>query len=374
MSVNRRSVMAMMPLAAASWPHAVSAAADDAERLRAMLRRSFERHALRSLLFGAWRGAGCVLMRALGHSAGATPAQTGMHFRAAAITTSYLGALLLHLVDRKQVRLDDPVARWWPDLPQARRVTLGMLGYNSSGYADYLASEPFAGFTRRNLLRHWSAAELVRLGTSLPPAFPPGTGFHYAHTNAVLLGVLLERATGQPMARLMRQALLDPLGLDETEYPSGIALGQPVLHAFSRQFGGYEDSTFWDPAWVSHSGLMNTTLRDLGRWARLLGSGARLSPGSRRALTAPVNIGRDGNTPDFYYGLGVLVLNRWIVQNGLYFGWNPVMAYLPSHRISIAISTTIGPRSEDGVSHGVRVLKDAVRILAPDHPIPERYG
>ncbi|MGE3294777.1 MAG: serine hydrolase domain-containing protein [Geminicoccaceae bacterium] len=375
MTATRRAAMALASLAAVSaWSRVASATGSDSDRLATMLRRSFGQYRLRSLLFAAWRDGRPILTRAIGHSAGSRPARRVMHFRAAAITTSYLGALLLHLVDRKQVQLDDPIAKWWPELPHARRVTLGMLGYNSSGYADYLASKPFQGFTREALLRHWTDVELIRLGTSLPLAFPPGTGFHYAHTNAVLLGAILERATGEPIARLLRRAFLAPLRLDETEYPSGIALRRPVLHAFSRQFDRYEDSTLWDPAWVSHSGLMNTDLHDLGRWARLLGSGAILSKRSYRALTAPINVGHDGNAPDFYYGLGVLVLNRWIVQNGLYFGWNPVMAYLPSQRLSLAIFTTIGPESEDGVSHGVRILKQAVRILAPEQLIPDRFA
>jgi len=118
---------------------------------------------------------------------------------------------------------------------------------------------------------------------------------------------------------------------------------------------------------------MNSTLADIGRWVRLLGSGTFLSRASYRALTAPTNVGRSGNSPDLYYGLGVIVANGWIVQNGFYFGWNPVMAYLPAGRISIAIHTTLGPESEQDVSHGLRILKDVVRILAPRHPIPERY-
>lgn len=372
MTATRRVAMALA--AASAWSRAASANASDASRLEAMLRQSLTRYRLRSVLFGAWVGKREILTCALGRSAGASQARTTMHFRAAAITTSYLGALLLHLVDRGRVRLDDPIARWWPELPHAHRITLGMLGYNSSGYGDYLASEPFAGFTRKALLRHWTDVELIELGTSLPLAFPPGTGFHYAHTNAVLLGAVLERATCEPIARLLRRAFLTPLHLDATEYPSTMALRRPMLHAFSREFGRYEDSTGWDPAWVSHSGLMNTDLRDLGRWAKLLGSGAVLSDRSYRALTGKVNVGRNGNTPNFYYGLGVLVLNRWIVQNGLYFGWNPVMAYLPSRRLSLAVFTTIGPESEDGVSHGVRILKQAVRILAPGDAIPDSYN
>ena len=145
------------------------------------------------------------------------------------------------------------------------------------------------------------------------------------------------------------------------------------MRAFSSEFGTYEDCTFWDPAWVSHSGLMNSNLYDVARWTRLLGSGAILSKRSYAALTAPTNVGRNGNTADLYYGLGVLIANGWITQNGRYFGWNPVIAYLPSKRITIVIDTTAGPKAED-VSNGLRILNHVIEIMTPDQPLPERYG
>jgi hypothetical protein len=117
--------------------------------------------------------------------------------------------------------------------------------------------------------------------------------------------------------------------------------------------------------------MMNSTLADVGRRARLLGSGAILLREAYRALLARTNVGRGGNTPDLYFGLGVIVANGWITQDGRYFDWNPVMAYLPAKRIAIAVHTTFGPASED-VSQGLHILKKVVQVLAPEHPVPDR--
>ena len=373
MDIDRRGAMMLAPLASLTALSSTASATDLAGRLQAVLRRDMAQYHLRSVLFGAWIGEREVLTAALGQSLWREPASLAMHFRAAVVTTTYLCALLLHLVDRGRLRLEDSLANWLPDLPKARQVTLRMLADNSSGYGDYLASKPFEGFTRKALLRHWTADELIRLGTELPRAFPPGTGFHYSHTNAVILGEALMRATGTPLPKLLHQAFLGPLGLHDTEYPDSTAIRRPVLRAFSSEFGTYEDCTYWDPAWVSHSGLMNSNLYDVARWTRLLGSGAILSKRSYAALTAPTNVGRNGNTADLYYGLGVLIANGWITQNGRYFGWNPVIAYLPSRRITIVIDTTAGPKAED-VSNGLRILKHVIEIMTPGQPLPERYG
>lgn len=331
-------------------------------------------HGLRSVLFGVWIGEQKLLRRALGFSGSGEPVKLGMHVRAAVVTTTYLNALLLHLVDKKRLHLDDKLARWFPKLRDADKVTLHMLSLNMSGYPDFLATPSFLSDKRRVLLKHWTAGELIDLALTLPQLFEPGTNFSYSHTNAVILGEALQRATGTPLATLLDDAFLRPYKLYDTEYPSGIALRPPFLHAFSREFGRYEDSTAWDPAWVSHSGMMNSNLGDIARWTRLLGSGAVLSKTSRQRLTAPVTVGLGRNAPDLYVGMGVIVANGWIVQNGLYFGWNPVMAYLPSKDITIAIYTTIGAKSDPDISHGLQILKEVVQILTPDQQLPKRYG
>ena len=374
MTLDRRTALALVPSAAAvslAWP--AEATAGHSDEIDRLLRQQKVAYDLRSVMLAVWVGEREIYARALGRSRDGERARLGMHFRAAVVMTTYLNALALWLSDRGRLDLDAPIHRWLPGLPKARKVTVRMLGLNSSGYGDYLDSEPFASIDDRPFLEiDWIAAELIRLGTSLQMAFEPGTGFHYAHTNAVILGEVLQRATGRPLAQLIRQAFLDPYGLHQTEVPTGYGIRRPVLHAFSSEYGRYEDSTHYNPSWVSWSGWMNSTLRDIGRWARLLGSGAFLSRESYRALIAPTNVGRNGNEADLYFGLGVIVANGWITQNGRYFGWNPVIAYLPSKGVTIAAYTTFGPRSAD-LSHALRIVKEAVKILTPKHPIPERY-
>ena len=375
MRCDRRAVLTLLSSAAtASTVRPSEAATDPAARLDRLLREQKASHDLRSVMLAAWNGERRIYARALGLSRDGEPARLGMHFRAAVVMTTYLNALALWLADRGRLDLDASIHRWLPDLPLAREVTLRMLGNNSSGYGDYLDSPPFAASNQRSFLKiHWTPAELIRLGTALPIAFEPGTGFRYAHTNAVILGEALQRATGRSLRSLVRCAFLQPYGLRHTEVPDSFAIRRPVMHAFSREFGRYEDSTQFDPSWVSWSGWLNSNLHDLGRWARLLGSGAILSRRSYRALLAPSNVGRGGNEPDLYYGLGVIIANGWITQNGRYFGWNPVIAYLPARRIAIAAFTTFGPRSQD-LSHALRIVKAAALILAPERPIPARYA
>src|SRR5215213_1331277 len=79
-----------------------------------------------------------VVTEALGESMTGVPATTDMHFRNGAVAISYVSTLLLRLVDQKVVTLDDPLATWMPDLPDADQVTLRMLANMTAGYPDFV--------------------------------------------------------------------------------------------------------------------------------------------------------------------------------------------------------------------------------------------
>ena len=128
-----------------------------------------------------------------------------MHFRNGAVAISYVSTLLLILVDEKKVSLDDKLSKWLPDVPHADRVTLGQLAQMTSGYVDYvIGNTEFDNGTVRktrsgsgNPTSCWASRRPSRCSTS------PGTNWNYAHTNYVLLGMALEKATGQDMPKLL---------------------------------------------------------------------------------------------------------------------------------------------------------------------------
>jgi D-alanyl-D-alanine carboxypeptidase len=77
--------------------------------------------------------------------------------------------------------------------------------------------------------------------------------------------------------------------------------------------------------------------------------------------------------PDFYYGMGVIVANTWIVQTPSYAGFYGLMAYLPSKDISINVVSTL---SREGAAkpfnYSRLIFVEIAKLLAPDVPIPER--
>jgi len=315
-----------------------------------------------------------------GESMAGVPATLRMNFRIGAIAIPYVVDLLLQLQDRGKLDLDDPVSRWLPDLPNADRVTLRMLASSTSGYPDWIqGNETFYEAHLADVFRQWTTPELLDAAFAQPLICEPGKCFHYAHTNFSILGKVIHRITGRPVASLLRQRVLDPLRLRHTEISGLPRIPEPVLHTYSADRPEadpiYEDSTYWNPSWgISKSMLMTATIADVIRSAKAMGTGALISRRASRERFAPITAGVPGIpgpqfNEDFYYGLGVLVLNSWQFQNPEINGFTAVSAYFPSRKIALAVTATRGPQAATtGVNYSERLFKALSLYLTPGHP------
>jgi CubicO group peptidase (beta-lactamase class C family) len=337
-----------------------------------------------------------LVTTALGESMTGVPATTEMHFRNGNVAIAYMATLLLLLVDQGMVTLDDSLATWLPDIPDADSVTLRMLANMTAGYPDYVRVPDFGPAFYADPFRAWTPEELIALSLAEPRHYAPGTNWNYAHTNYVILGLVLEQITGQPLDVGLREQVLDPLGLRNTVAAETAVVPEPVLHSFTserRELLGipagtpfYEESTYWNPSWTLARGAVQTTdIYDMTASAVAIGEGTLLSPASHEAQVAPDLIGFGSplegcpgcRTMDaFYsYGLGVVLNGSWILQRPLFGGSAGVMAYLPPRKIAIALVTTFGEGAfaDDGsyrhASH-IELFTAIGAALAPESPPP----
>ena len=177
-----------------------------------------------------------VVTQAVGESMTGVPATTDMHFRNGAVAISYVSTLLLELVDENKVSLDDKLSKWLPEVPNADRVTLGQLAQMTSGYRDYVIGNPeFEAALYANPFRQWTTHELLSFATSQPLLYEPGTNWNYAHTNYVLLGLALEKATGENMSKLLSDKVLRSARADQHRQLTD--RGDPVAGAARLQLG-----------------------------------------------------------------------------------------------------------------------------------------
>ncbi|MFE9633617.1 serine hydrolase domain-containing protein [Streptomyces sp. NPDC006463] len=339
--------------------------ADTAAFTRQQVAAALKKYRLTAAMAEVWVDGERVSSAAAGETMTGFPATTDMRFRIGSVAIPYMTTALLKLVDEGKVTLDDKISRWRPDLPHADEITLKMLSSASSGYADYVTDKAFIADLYKDPFQFWTGEERVRIAVSKPLVLPPGSGFAYSHANWVILGDIISRVKGKPLAEVMRDDVLGPMGLTHTEISSRAEIPAPVLHGFDNERGVFEDATYWNPSWTLAEGaVMTGTLEDMAKAFAAIGEGKLLTPQSHKVQLTPV-VKIKGNA---WFALGLPVQNTWIVQNPSFAGYAGTVAYLPSKKIAIATVATqgLGSTVQNASSN---VLQAIANHLAPERPV-----
>ena len=380
---------------AAVGPGLGSSAGPEQQQIASIAQDAMAEYHLQALIVRVTTDGEDTYTGALGESMTGVPATSAMHVRNGFIAYSYIATILLEFVDEKKISLSDKLSKYLPDLPESDAVTIKMLANSTSGYADYVYQPAVTDGIYADPFRQWATAELIKIGTSAPLTFPPGTNWAYSHTNYAILGTVLAKVGGQPLSQLMTQYIFEPMGLTQTQGSDTPQIPEPVLHTFSserRETLGippstpfYEETTFWNPSWTAPRGASQTTdITDLTTSILAIGSGKLLSPQSHRAQVAPslVGFGHPApgcsacaqNTTAHSFGLGVILQGPWITGNKFYAGSGAIVGYLPSKKLAIAAITTYQQAAFDShgdvTDAGPAILSALANALAPAEPIP----
>lgn len=270
------------------------------------------RHQLHALIAAGVPGAVLVvrdgdeqLRLAAGTSDVATgaPMRVENRFKIASITKMFVATVVLELVRDGKLRLDDTVAHWLPGLvPNGAHITVKQLLRHQSGLFDYFAdprsTEPYlAG----NLGYVWAPRALIRLATSHPPNFPPGTAFSYSNTNYLVLGLIVEQATGHSLRQELRRRIFRPLHLGATRFPTSQRFGPRLAHGYLWSPQGRQDVTAVSQSLGWAAGGAVSSAGDVARFTRALLAGRILPHRLLHEMRQTVPLG-----PGVGYGLGII--------------------------------------------------------------------
>ncbi|MBJ7330293.1 MAG: beta-lactamase family protein [Solirubrobacteraceae bacterium] len=295
------------------------------------------------------------------------PARVTTRFSLASASKTYTAALVLKLVDEGKVVLDEPLARWAPAIPGADRVTVRMLLDHTTGYPDVETESPLAeqldiggGYDPNQA---WNRAEI--LSRQQAPRFPPGSKYEYSNSNYLLLGEVLERASGGNADSELQRLIAGPLGLRETTYATRPGLAAKMARSYE-----YSDETYNDH-WAGASGVPTdlvgpvwtdggvvTTAREAARFFDALNQGRLLSPATQQAMLTPSAPGAGER-----YGLGTYAYGEagrtWQGHDGNYGGYQSQVFTDRAGRLTLAVLV-----NSDGDS-AETVFSALAKVLAP---------
>ncbi|MGW0785488.1 serine hydrolase domain-containing protein [Streptomyces sp. NPDC002913] len=240
------------------------------------------------------------------------PIKADEHIRIGSQTKTFTAVVVLQLVEEGRVSLDAPIDDYLPGVVTGNgydgtRITVRQLLQHTGGLGAYTPS-PGLKTPPSNPDGTFSLSTVVRYALDAsPPVSAPGEGFTYSNTDFYILGMLIEKLTGQPVHEAVTERVIEPLGLPHTLFPApgDRALPTPAVNGYHGVRVGplylWMPVVSYDPSLFSSAGAMISTLEDLSVFYRSLAAGKVLSAQS----LAEMRTVRQVNT-ETAYGLGLM--------------------------------------------------------------------
>jgi len=295
-------------------------------------------------------------------------------FRVGSTTKMFVAALVFRLVDEGRMSIDDPIDRWFPELPFASLTTVKELLGHTSGLPENLFTDPLVLipsllFPKTRWEPRAMAPRLLK-GVQVPQ--DRRGRFLYSNDNYLLLGLIAETVRGRPLADQFQDEFFTPLGMKDTyllpfydklppELGSGVDWYLP--------FGPHTvtpDTTSWDTLMFS-AGALACTARDLSVWTEALFHGRILSAESQarmRTYTDARNNGRDEAIVGYGLGLASYRIGEWTMEGhpGAAMGGECFPFYVPRLDAVVVVSYNLSRKDNPA---GKAILARILGLLEP---------
>jgi len=261
-----------------------------------------------------------------------------MIFRIGSMTKQFTAVAILVLVEQGRIALSDPIAKFLPDYPaQGRTVTVEQLLTHTSGIPSYTSLSEWQPLMRKDM----TLTELIDVFKDKPREFVPGEHWKYTNSGYVLLGAIIEKASGLTYEAFLKENIFDPLGLKHTFYGSA----SRIIHG---RVPGYEagaDGTFLNAEYISMTqpyaaGSLLSNVDDLAAWNQALLSGRLIKRETLEKAWTVCKL-KDGTSTGYGYGwsIGESFGSRVITHDGDINGFASSGILFPEEKLFVALLT-----------------------------------
>ena len=331
----------------------------------------------------------------------ATPPSADTRFRIASNTKTMTAAVILQLAQEDKLGLTDPVSKYVAGVPNGDHITIAQLLEMRSGLYNYTNAPELSAQIDSNPTKAWTPDELLAIAFKRPPNAPPGTEFEYDNTNYALLGLVIEKVDGRPLAAAMQDRLFGPLGMTNTLLPAATSNSMPQPFSHGYLYGSSSVALIGSPPYspevqaaartgtllpndytnVNHSiaaaaGGVVSTASDLATWIRALATGRVLGAEyQRRWLDSPQL--EDPNKPEGQrYGYGIAEMhwgpNEYYFHGGETPGYNSFIGYDRTNKVTLVVWTNLTVSLDQIPTANALMLKvlDQIYDVSPIPPSP----
>jgi len=266
-----------------------------------------------------------------------TTARPEMRYSIGSISKQFTAAAILLLAEQGKLSLEDPVARFIPDLTRAKEVTIRQVLSHTAGYQDYWPQDYVPPF----MLQPITANKILDLWARKPLDFDPGTQWQYSNTGFIVAGLIVEKASGMPLLEFLNKNIFTPLEmksvmnidqehLTDTDATGYMRYGLGPLRVAPKEGKG----------WLFAAGELAMPAEDLAKWDISLINQTLLKPASYHEMETTIVL-KNGVATN--YGLGVTVRrqfnHRAIEHGGEVSGFTAENLVFPDERAAVVVLT-----------------------------------
>ncbi len=280
--------------------------------------------------------------------------------RVASVSKPFTAMVILILIDRGYVTLDDVIDDFFPGLvPNSSRITVRNLLNMASGLYDHENSVPLNEATLcGDMTVYYSPEELIAMSNEVGGGavmFEPGAYYTYINTNFTILAMIAQQATGQTYGELVTDLIIGPLNLTGTSVPENdeATMAAPYAHGYDIPASvgagfvcvgddAWRDYSVQNMSWDLGAGSIVSTSADLMRFMKAIMTGELISAELHEAMLTPPAITDFVTGAPSAYGFGLMVLeNGFIGHEGANAGYNTQMCYYKGYYFGAFVNAGI---------------------------------
>lgn len=262
-----------------------------------------------------------------------TPVTPTTDFRLASVSKQFTAAAILLLAQDHKLTLDDSIRHWLPTLPASTdKVTLRQLLSHTGGLIDYEDLMP------ANQSAQLNDQDVLRMLSATPRNyFAPGTAYRYSNSGYVLLGLVVEKASGKTLQDFLAQRIFQPLHMDHTLlYVHDDKSVPNRAYGYSWTKGRWLRTDQDLTSATRGDGGIYSNIDDLARWDAALYDDRLLSDASRKAAFSP-HAKVTGEPYQASYGYGWRITGDTLWHSGESIGFRNVIVRWPKQHLTVIL-------------------------------------
>lgn len=289
------------------------------------------------------------------------PLTTESVFRLASITKQFTAAAIMMLQEQKKLSIADNIHKYIPEFPtEGNDITIENLLTHTSGIANYTEDQDIFA---NEIQVPTTIDEMLLRFAKHPMKFKTGEKMRYSNTGYVLLGKIIEVASGQSYADFIEENIFKKIDMKSSRY-GGSQIIPNRANGYDTTPGGVVNAMYINMMWPHAAGSLLSTTTDMNIWFSALRDGELVSKESYQMMVEPFKL-NDGSISNYGYGLGISKLSRYdtIAHNGGMPGFSADAFYIPSEDLYIAVFSNLSSRDASFISQLLAV--EALDITLP---------